>query len=151
MAMLIDNLEVAHIKKCFLTANGAEAVPPLGTILGNLGVNTVKFCEEFNTRTKNLPIYFIVKTYIYILDNRSFRFEIGFPSTSYILNFLKFEKTIKVKVFDRVHDKEVSCILLSDVVELAKFKFPHEPLEKSVPVIWGSVKSMDLLVVSKNT
>ena len=49
-------LDVTHVKKCFLTSHAAEPVPPLGTILGNLGVNTVKFCEEFNIFSKNLPL-----------------------------------------------------------------------------------------------
>jgi ribosomal protein L11 len=99
--MVINNLEVLHIKKCFLVSKSAEPIPPLGTILGNLGVNTVKFCEEFNIFTKNLPTYFLVKVIIYILDNRSFKFKVFFPSTSFILNILKFEKIIKVKFFDR--------------------------------------------------
>jgi len=99
--MVIDNLEVLHVKKCFLISKNAEPLPPLGTILGNLGVNTVKFCEEFNNFTKNLPNYFLLKVIIYILDNRSFKFKILFPTTTFILNILKFEKTIKIKIFDR--------------------------------------------------
>ncbi len=133
--MIIDNIEVLHIKKSFLIAKSAEPVPPLGTILGNLGVNTVKFCEEFNNFTKNLPNYFLVKVIIYILDNRSFKFKINFPSTTFILNILKFEKTLKIKVFDRLHDKVVTCILLKDLIQLALFKFPKQSLVKSLPII----------------
>jgi len=57
-------LEVSHIKKCFLISGSAEPAPPLGTILGNLGVNTIQFCEEFNLYTKNLPNYFYLKVAI---------------------------------------------------------------------------------------
>lgn len=67
-------MDITHIKKCFLMSNKAEAVPPLGTILGNIGVNTIKFCEEFNTFTKDLPNYILVKVIIHILYNRSFKF-----------------------------------------------------------------------------
>lgn len=42
----MNTLKVIHIKKTFLLSNNAEPAPPLGTILGNLGVNTIKFCEE---------------------------------------------------------------------------------------------------------
>jgi ribosomal protein L11 len=133
--MLIDNLEVLHIKKCFLVSKNAEPIPPLGTILGNLGINTIKFCEEFNIYTKNLPNYFVLKVVIYILDNRSFKFKIHFSSTSFIINLLKFEKTIKVRVYDRLHDKVVVCILLKDLIQLALFKFPKYDLVKSIPII----------------
>lgn len=145
--MVINNLEVLHVKKCFLISRSAEPLPPLGTILGNLGVNTVKFCDEFNNFTKNLPNYFLLKVIIYILDNRSFKFSIFFPSTTFIINILKFEKTIKIKFFDRLHDKLVTCIVLKDLIQLALFKFPKDDLKKSLPLIWGSVKSMNILVV----
>lgn len=133
--MVLNSLDILHIKKCFLISKSAEPVPPLGTILGNLGVNTIKFCDEFNIFTKNLPNYFLVKVIIYILDNRSFKFEVLFPSTTFILNILKFEKTLKVKFFDRLHDKVVTCILLKDLIQLALFKFPKQLLVKSLPII----------------
>jgi len=41
----------------YIRANSAEAGPPLGTILGNLGINTVKFCKDFNEYTQGLPNY----------------------------------------------------------------------------------------------
>lgn len=40
----------------FLRAQSVDSGPPLGTILGNLGVNTVKFCKDFNEFTKDIPI-----------------------------------------------------------------------------------------------
>lgn len=131
----MNNIEILHIKKCFLISKSAEPLPPLGTILGNLGVNTIKFCEEFNNFSKNLPTYFLLKVIIYVLDNRSFKFNIFFPSTSFILNLLKFEKIIKVRVFDRVHDQSITCILLKDIIQLALFKFSKIDLNKSIFLI----------------
>jgi len=128
-------------------ARNAEPAPPLGTILGNLGVNTVKFCEEFNNITKNLPNYFQVKTTISIYENRSFKFLVNMPSTGFFLNLLKFEKVIKIRIHDRFHDKSIYCIKLNDVIKLALFKFPKINLNKSVPIIWGSIKSMNLIVI----
>ena len=45
----------------YIRANMAEAGPPLGTTLGNVGVNTLKFCKEFNEFSKDLPNFFILK------------------------------------------------------------------------------------------
>lgn len=139
-------LDVTHVKKCFLIAKAAEPVPPLGTILGNLGVNTIKFCEEFNIFTKNLAIYFSLKVIIYIFENRSFEFKVFFSSTGFILNLLKFEKNIKVFFFDRYYDKTIVCIKLKDIVQLALFKFPKYDLNKALFLILGTVKSMNLII-----
>jgi len=128
-------LDVKHIKKCFLMSQKAEAVPPLGTILGNIGVNTIKFCEEFNLFTKELPLYFSLKVVLHIFDNRSFKFLVNSPSTGFLLNLLKFEKKIKVKVHNRMHDKILICIHLKDLIQIALFKFPHLDLNKTIPLI----------------
>jgi large subunit ribosomal protein L11 len=128
-------------------SNKAEPVPPLGTILGNIGVNTIKFCDEFNIFTKNLPVYFLLKVTIYIFENRTFKFSMKAPSTGFLLNLLKFDKKVKVKVHDRIHEKTISCISMQDVLKIALFKFKNLDLEKSVPVVWGSVKSFNLIVV----
>jgi len=129
------NSDITHIKKSFIMANKAEPVPPLGTILGNIGVNTIKFCEEFNLFTKNLPAYILLKTTIIIFDNRSFKFNVEAPSTGYLLNLLKFDKKVKIKVYDRVHEQTISCIYLRDVLKIALFKFNNISLDKSVPII----------------
>jgi len=129
---MTSTLDIVHIKKCFLISGSAEPAPPLGTILGNLGVNTVKFCEEFNIFTKNLPKFFFLKVIIFIFDNRSFNFKILSPSTGFLLNLMKFEKTVKIYSFDRFIDKNINCIYLKDVVKLALFKFPHDNIQQSI-------------------
>jgi len=92
----MSKLEIKYIKKSYLLSNSVEPVPPIGTILGNLGVNTVKFCEEFNKETENLPKYFLVKVEIYILDNRTFKFKTKLPTVCFFLNLLKFERILKI-------------------------------------------------------
>jgi len=86
---MLINTEITHIKKSFIMANKAEPVPPLGTILGNIGVSTIKFCEEFNLFTKNLPTYILLKVTIYIFDNRTFKFSVKAPSTGFFIEFIK--------------------------------------------------------------
>ncbi len=127
--------DVKHTKKCFLMSQKAEAVPPLGTILGNIGVNTIKFCEEFNLFTKNLPIYFLVRVILYIFENRSFKFNIKSPTTGFLLNLLKFEKNIQIIVFNRKHNKLIYCIYLKDLVQIALFKLPKVNLNKAICTI----------------
>jgi len=60
-----NNMEYKEYKiilNIYIRSNSAEAVPPLGTTLGNIGVNALKFCKEFNEFTKDLPNYFFIKS-----------------------------------------------------------------------------------------
>jgi large subunit ribosomal protein L11 len=130
-----------YTKKIFIVSQSADPAPPLGTVLGNLGVNTVQFCTVFNQYTKNLPNYFKLCTSISIYDNRSTSFFCSLPTTSYILSLLKYELTIKEQVNERFHDIIVSCIDINDLAKLAKLKMPLIPLEKSISVLLGTVKA----------
>ena len=136
-----------QLKNLYIISQSADPSPPLGTILGNLGVNTVSFCTAFNLYTKTIPTYFLLKVKISIYENRSTSFIIDAPSTGNLLSLLKFEKLLKIQIHDRVHTKTVLCIKLDEVLKLAKFKFPELPFEKSVSIILGSVKAMNLYIV----
>ena len=46
------DLEIKNIIKIYILAQKAENSPPLGTILGNLGVNAIKFCSELMSLLK---------------------------------------------------------------------------------------------------
>src|SRR5690606_29748666 len=116
-------------------------------ILGNIGLNAVKFCKDFNDFTKDLPEYFLLKTIITVFEDRSFKIAVCLPSTGSIISLLKFERIVKVSGKKRVEN----CILLRSVVQLAKFKFPYLSLNFSVPIICGSVLSAGLKIVIDNS
>lgn len=146
---MLNILEARHIKRLYIQSQGAEPTPPLGTILGNLGVNTSNFCNSYNQYTKNLPYYFLLKVNIYIYDNRATNFNVDFPSISHIINLLKFERIVKVEENNRLIDKLVYCIKLFQVLKLAKLKFPEIELKKSFSILLGTVKSMEINIVHK--
>jgi large subunit ribosomal protein L11 len=83
------NKEAKFIIICNIYAGSAETAPPLGTILGNLGVNTVKFCKEFNDFTIDLPIYIKLEVTIFIHENKSFYFTIILGSVGHLISLLK--------------------------------------------------------------
>lgn len=141
-----NNIELCKI--VFIQSQGAEAAPPLGTILGNVGVNTIKFCDEFNKFTKKLPSYLIVKVKIIINENKSFTFSIVSLSITYLLNLLKFSNIIKVRVHDRIQSNEITCIKLNDILILALFKFPGKNIEESFNIFSGIAKSMNLTIIN---
>jgi ribosomal protein L11 len=139
--------DIKYIKKCFLMSQKAEAVPPLGTILGNIGVNTIKFCDEFNIFTKELSNYFSLRVIIYIYENKTFKFFINKPSSAHLMNLLKFDRKIKVLIKNTLQEKILYCIKLKDLIQIAIFKFPKKNLEKSIPIILGTAKSIGLYIV----
>jgi ribosomal protein L11 len=134
-------------KIVYIQSQNAEAAPPLGTILGNVGVNTIKFCDEFNKFTSKLPSYLMVKVRININDNKSFNFLLISLSITYILKLLKFKNIMKIRIYDRVYDKEIMCIKLKNILILSLFKFPEKNLEESFNILNGITKSMNLLIV----
>lgn len=127
-----DNLDSKISLSLFINAGSAEPGPPLGTVLGNLGVNSSKFCKEFNTYTSGLPSYFKLKVDILINENRNFEFFVNLPSTSYIISLLKFENTFDVVYGNFVSKKKYNCIYLTDLIKLALFKFPDLDLKQSI-------------------
>ena len=132
-----DNIKLT----LYIKAGQAESGPPLGTILGNIGVQTVKFCKEFNEFTKDLPIYFLLKVKIIIPENKNFTFSVEMPSIGFIISLLKKEEKIKKK--DGT-DSSFFFIYFEDVVKLAKFKFPEFSLERSIKIIKGSLYSSNI-------
>jgi len=117
-----NNNLLRHVIDVYLASAAADAGPPLGTILGNLGINTAKFCKDFNDFTKALPVYFLVRLRIFVFENRTFSFVVAPPSSTYLLNILKYQKAIQIRHFDRLYNKEIFCIKLFDLFVLCKFK-----------------------------
>jgi large subunit ribosomal protein L11 len=132
-----------HVLVVIVKSQSAESGPPLGTILGNLGVNAIKFCKDFNDFTQELPSYFKLRVTINIFEDRTFSFSLRGATTGYIISLLRFERTIKRSG----HNFIEHCISLQNVVQLALFKFPSLPLERSLRMIMGSVESASLKII----
>jgi large subunit ribosomal protein L11 len=127
----------------YIRANSAKSGPPLGTTLGNIGVNTMKFCKEFNDYTNELPNYFLLKVTILVTENKSFTFSVDLPSVGFIISMLKKEESIK-DINGVI--KNISYILLEDFLKIAKFKFPNYDLKKSLKIIKGSLLSANIII-----
>lgn len=124
-------LHIKHTISIYLRSQLADSGPPLGTIFGNLGLNTVKFCKDFNEFTADLPVYFFLKVIVYIYEDKTYFFFVDLPTTGYIISLLKFERKVRVNGIE----VSQSCISLKSVVQLALLKFPGVELKKSIPVI----------------
>lgn len=84
------------IIKLQIKSGEANPSPPIGPALGSKGINIIKFCNEFNEKTKNLLNFkkgTLLPTIIYIFKDKSFSFIIKSPPTSTLIkNILNIEK-----------------------------------------------------------
>jgi len=127
----------------YIRANGAESGPPLGTTLGNIGVNTIKFCKEFNEFTQDLPNYFLLKVNIVVSDNKSYIFNTKLPSVNFFISLLKKEKNFK----DNNGISYIyNYITLEDLLKLSKFIFPTYALDKSSKILKGTLLSSNIVI-----
>lgn len=127
----------------YIRAQGAEGAPPLGTVLGNLGVNTINFCKEFNQLTSDLPNYFKLSVNVVIYTNRSYTFTVDVPPLGYCIRLLSYVKALRLKK-GKKRKFLVNCIKVKHVIQLCLWKFPHLPLRVSLPTVLGAVNSANL-------
>jgi large subunit ribosomal protein L11 len=134
--------EIRKVVKLKLIAGKASAVPPLGPILSQNGVNVTLFCKDYNQKTmsqegKVLPVK------IFFYEDKTFDYIILNPPTSYlILKALSLEKGSK-------NSKEIVGFLTStDIEEISKIKFSElntNSFLAAKKIILGTAKNMGIL------
>ena len=64
------DLEIKNVITIYILAQKAENTPPLGTVLGNLGVNAIKFCTELmNLQKVYLNILLVQLQFLFLKIN----------------------------------------------------------------------------------
>lgn len=131
--------------KLLIQGGSATPAPPVGSALGQHGVNIMEFCKQFNAKTadrrgESVPVE------ITVFKDRTFTFVIKTSPTSELIR-----KKINIpKGSSRPHDTKVGKIKWSDVVEIAKIKLPDlntSDLDEAIKVVAGSARSMGVEVI----
>jgi len=137
--------EIVKIFSLNLRMGQIEAGPPLSTILGNFGINTVKFCKELNEFTILLPNFFVLEVKIVINSDKSYFFYICEPSVALLLKIVSFKYEISVKSSGGFKGKAINVVKLEDLFLISYFKFGvvNDLLLKS---IYGTLTSLDCYV-----
>jgi large subunit ribosomal protein L11 len=76
--------KVAAVVKLHIPAGKASPAPPVGTALGQHGINIMTFCKEYNSRTASQAGQ-IVPVEITVYADRSFTFVTKTPPASDLL------------------------------------------------------------------
>lgn len=131
--------------KMRLPAGRASAGPPVGSILGQHGLNLMDFVQAFNDRTKDLQGKDVI-THVKVFEDRTFTFEIiGQPVDDMIREAIKIQKGS-----GKPHAEKVGKITKDQLREIAEKKMGvmnANDIEAAMKTIAGTARSMGVEVV----
>ncbi|MGZ8886842.1 MAG: hypothetical protein ACXW1A_01075 [Nitrososphaeraceae archaeon] len=142
------NSEILKNFSIFLRSNKVESGPPLSTILGNFGINTVKFVKDFNDYTKDLPDYFLLIIYVTVYNDKTYSFDFSEPNVSLLLRLMSFEKDFLVKGSGGYRPQNYKVIKIEDIIYISFFKYGCFN-NNTLSLILGTINSMNLYVIEK--
>ena len=121
----------------------ANAAPPVGSTLGQYGVNMMDFINPFNEETKDRQGQ-VLTVHIFIHDDRSMSWRIvGTPTDELILAALKVDKGSgepnKTKL-----DKKLSQAQLNDIAEAKAKDMNTDDVEAIKKMVAGTARSMGI-------
>jgi large subunit ribosomal protein L11 len=131
--------------KLQIPAGGATPAPPVGSALGQHGVNIMDFCKKFNAETakrKGETVPVIITVYA----DKSFDFITKTPPVSELIK----KKIGLAKGSGKAGSVSAGSIKWSDVEEIAKAKMVDLnafDIEAAKKIVAGSARSMGLTVV----
>lgn len=138
---------VKQVLKFKLPAGKAAPAPPVGPRLGQMGVNIVQFCKDFNAATSQYVEGTPLTTKVTAYSDRSASFKIRSPPTSHLLL-----KAAGIEKGASAPGTEVvGSVSLKIIYEIAKFKqqdrhLAHLPLESLCKSLIMTAKTCGLEV-----
>lgn len=131
--------------KLKIRAGQASAGPPVGSTLGQYGVNMMDFINPFNEQTKD-RMGQNVTVHITIYDDRSMDWRVvGTPTDELILSALKVDKGSgepnKAKL-----DKKLSQSQLTEIAEAKAQDMNTDDIESVKKMVAGTARSMGVEV-----
>ncbi|MFA7308489.1 MAG: 50S ribosomal protein L11 [Patescibacteria group bacterium] len=135
---------IKNLIKLQIPAGKANPAPPVGSTLGQNGVNIMEFCKAFNDHTASMGDV-IVPCVITVYDDRSFSFITKQPPvTNLIKKALGLESGSPT-----ANKKKVGKLTQAQLGDIAKAKMPDlntTDLEMAKRIIAGSAMQMGVEV-----
>src|SRR5574340_741620 len=136
--------KVAGLIKLQIQAGQANPAPPVGTALGQHGVNIMEFCKAYNAATESQRGN-VVPVEISVYEDRSFDFKLKTPPAAKLL--LKAAGVQKGS--GEPHKTKVAKVTMDQVREIAKTKqedLNANDIEAAAKIIAGTARSMGITV-----
>lgn len=131
--------------KLQIAGGSANPAPPVGSSLGQHGVNIMDFCKQFNALTasrKGETVPVIITVY----KDKTFSFVVKTPPASELIK----KKISLAKGSANPKANKVGRISWKDIEDIAKVKLPDlnaTDIEQAKKIIAGSARSMGVEVV----
>lgn len=137
--------EVKANLKMKIRGGQASAAPPVGSTLGQYGVNMMDFINPFNEATKDMQGK-MVTAHITIYDDRSMDFRVvGVPTDDLIREKLGIQKGSGRPNSEKI-EKKLSQQQLTEIAEAKASDMNAEDVESIKKMVAGTARSMGVEV-----
>lgn len=143
MAKISGNIKSSL--KLLVPGGAATPAPPVGSALGQHGVNIMEFCKQFNAKTADRKGE-TVPVIITVFKDRTFTFVIKTAPTSELIK----KKISASKGSARPNEQKIGKITWSEIEEIAKIKLPDlntRTVDAAKQIVAGTARSMGVEVV----
>ena len=144
MAITPPRKKVLAVVKLQIRAGQATPAPPVGTALGQHGVNIMEFCRQYNEQTQQQAGQ-VIPAELTIYEDRSFTFITKTPPAAELI-----KKAAGVTKGSGVPQRDkVGKITRDQVREIATTKLPDlnaNDVEAAMKIVEGTARSMGVTV-----
>lgn len=142
---MADAKQVRANLKMKLKGGQASAAPPVGSTLGQYGVNMMDFIQPFNDATKD-QMGQTLTVHITIYDDRTMAWRVvGTPTDDLIRAALKIDKGSGKPNSEKV-SKQLSQAQLTEIAEKKMADMNADDLESVKRMVAGTARSMGVIV-----
>ncbi len=138
--------KVLAVVKLQIRAGQATPAPPVGTALGQHGVNIMEFCRQYNEATQQYMGQ-VIPVELTIYEDRTFSFITKQPPASELLK----QAAGLEKASGEPNRNKVATLSRSQIREIAQRKMPDlnaSDLEAAMKIIEGTARSMGIEVMA---
>ena len=136
--------KITRVVKLAIAAGKATPAPPVGTVVGPLGINIQEFCTKYNDATKD-KMGDILPVELTVYEDRTFDFVIKTPPTSFLIKKLTGIKKGAVKG----SNETVATLTKDQLREIAEIKLPDlnaYDIESAMKQVAGTAQNMGVKV-----
>jgi large subunit ribosomal protein L11 len=132
--------------KLKIPAGKATAAPPVGSTLGQYGVNMMDFINPFNDQTRELGNV-TVTAHLTIFDDRSMTFRVvGQPTDDLIRDKLGIKKGSGKPNSEKI-DKKLTDAQLTEIAEIKAHDMNTKRIDSVKRMVAGTARSMGVEIV----
>ncbi len=136
------------VKKIKVQATGGKATPapPLGPVLGQAGVNTSEFVNQFNEQTRADRMGEVVPIVISVYDDRTFTFVTKTsPASRLILKAIGKDKGSSKNLVSKAGN--ITKAQVREIAEIKAVDLTAASVEAAMKSIEGTARSMGINVI----